>query len=158
MIGRKWKIAVLILAGFLSACSTGSDGEIDSLQEARRMWNEKGSDHYQINYRATCFCGFIEPVIIEVKEDTVSAVLHPDTKEEYMIEFSGEMRPVLEVLPGYFKTIDQLFDLAEDALDGAAIFEAEYDQDYGYPTTMYVDGNASTSDDEFTYTLSGLEI
>lgn len=158
MVGRKIKLGLLLAVGIMSACSTGSDGEIDTLQEARRLWNEKGPASYQVNYRATCFCGFIEPVIVEVRADTVSAVLHPDTKETYMIEFSGEMRPVIEVLPGYFKTVDQLFELAVDASDGAAVFDAEYNADYGYPTRIYIDGNASTSDDEITYTLSGLQI
>lgn len=148
----------MLIAILLSACSTGSDGEIDSLQEARRLWNEKGAENYQINYRATCFCGFIDPVLVEVRSDTVSAILHPDTKETYMIEYSGEMRPILEILPGYFKTVDEIFDLAEEASEGAAVFEIEYDQNYGYPTMMYVDGHAGTSDDEFTYTLSGLQI
>ena len=157
MVGRKTQFSLLLVAGLLSACSTGGNGDIETLQEARRVWNEKGAENYQMNYRATCFCGFIEPVVIEVRSDTVSAVLHPETMETYMIEFSGEMRPVMEVLPGYFKTVDQLFELAEDASREAAVFEAEYDPDLGYPTLIYVDGNASTSDDEYTYTLSALQ-
>lgn len=50
-------------------------------------------------------------------------------------------------------TVEDLFEVAQDAIETADHVDISYDPDLGYPTTVSVDQILEAVDDEFTWTI-----
>jgi len=80
---------------------------------------------------------------------------------KYIIVFDGNIKLINGSNPedtiGYesFYTINSLFDFIERKLkENPVVFQIEYDQDYGYPISMYFDISEMIADEEMGYNIS----
>ena len=66
-----------------------------------------------------------------------------------------------EIIPqdqfDYIETIDAMFRLIEERQDSAFLFEVEYSE-WGYPTSITLDGSEQIADDELWLEVSELQI
>jgi hypothetical protein len=122
------------------------DAERDRLEQARRQWRGEGLQDYQYTFRRSCFCapGSTEPMRITVRANAILSVER--------ISDGARQDPAL------FDTIEGLFALLEEAIDGeAAQFRAEYDGARGFPTSAYIDRDERIADEELGFTASDLQ-
>jgi hypothetical protein len=138
-------LALLALAG---CASTGP--EIDQararLERARSDWESQGIHGYRYDVRRDCFCGWVLPVRITAVGDEIREVRDLETDEL-----------VAEERFSQYYTIDDLFDLAERALDREADrFEFEYHPSLHFPTRITIDFRFNVADDEITVFASNL--
>lgn len=122
------------------------DEERDQLEQARAQWRSVGVTSYTYVYRRSCFCapGSTEPMSITVVGNAIQSVVR--------ISDGARQDPAL------FDTIDGLFELLKDALDGdPAQFRADYDPSRGYPTSAYIDRDSRIADEELGFTATDLQ-
>ena len=72
------------------------------------------------------------------------------------LEHGEEQTYVLDEIPDTFKTVDQLFEIIEDATSRAEMLEVSYDQEKGYPNTINIDYSSDIADEEVSFRLSDL--
>jgi hypothetical protein len=114
------------------------------LQRNRELWDGTRLPSHQYNLRRGCFCpppNFIE---VRVVNREVREIVDPDSGEP--IEMLDSSFPV---------TIDDLFDLLDDAIDWADFVDVEY-HEYGSPIRIEIDYNEKAVDDEVSFLLSDL--
>ena len=59
--------------------------------------------------------------------------------------------------PQRFGTVDDLFAMLQDAIDGGAVsITVEYERQLGYPTTAFIDYDALIADEEQGFAVSEL--
>jgi hypothetical protein len=138
---------LLVLGGAGCASVTGPlDEERDRLEQARAQWRSQGMTSYAYVYRRSCFCapGSTEPMTITVRNNAIQSVVRIS---------DGERQD-----PALFDTVDGLFELLGDALDGdPAQFRADYDAGRGYPTSAYIDRDSRIADEELGFTATDLQ-
>ncbi|MEZ5451491.1 MAG: DUF6174 domain-containing protein [Thiothrix sp.] len=119
------------------------------LDANRAKWEAQSIPDYSFTLERSCFCAedARSPINIEVVGGKISSATFKD---------SGE--PVPDEL-GYNKlTVDDLFDTIQQAIkDGAAQVDVTYDQQYGIPTSIYIDQNRQIADEEVSLTTSNFE-
>lgn len=62
-----------------------------------------------------------------------------------------------EMALGSAWTIEEAFDVLEHERGEAAEFKVEYDQQYGYPTEIFINPDAQVVDEEIIWTMSDLK-
>lgn len=137
---------LLALAG-CEAPTAPTDRE--QLDQARALWASQGGPSYSFEVSRACECLLAgRRVLVTVEGGIVSAATYLDSKE-----------PVETAFLSYFRTVPDLFDLIEDALDRkAASLEVSYDASYGYPTQIDIDYSATIADDELRLTAQDLAL
>ena len=142
------KKALLALLAFLTGCvifTSDSKGLQADLDESRALWDAAAISDYSIRSQRRCFfCGvtFI-PVRITVRGDTIDTVTDLDTDD-----------PVTEPAPGTFLTIDELFDVIQEAItQSASDINVRYDEVFGYPTDIDIDFSRSFRNDEALFEI-----
>lgn len=118
-------------------------------EENRRLWNEQALSEYSYVFSWSCFClpDYTAPVKIEVEQGEWSS-----------ISFVADGKPVIEDNWQRYNTIDELFEMIEDAFKQDAVaIHAEYDSELGYPTSVFIDYSELIADEErgFSVTLHG---
>jgi hypothetical protein len=129
---------VTVLAASASACSRSADE--GDLEAARARWESEGPQHYQFVSRQACFCAsdLNRPINITVQVNQIVSAKYVD-----------DQTPVADVVLRLQLTIDGAFDLIQDAIErDAALLAVSYDEALGYPTSISVDYNKRTADDE----------
>lgn len=144
-------LIVLLSVLLLSSCDSVIDGRKgDDFTEHRSLWEEQGIESYTFEFSKLCYCGgLFNPATIVVKADTIHAVLDPETGEPLRDPQTGEL--VLPNYPNSFQTIDELFDVIENARKKADKLDAEYNRELGYPMFIGIDYIKEAVDDEVTY-------
>ncbi len=136
-------LPLLLLAG----CAIfGEDDDIDlsEVAQQRRQWERLGIDAYEYDLTIFCFCPHIDPVRVQVRADTVFSAILVETGAP--VEESYRAR-----------TIDELFDIIEDAVaQEADQLDVEYDESFGHPTRIYVDYRITIIDEEMTFVAENL--
>ncbi len=123
------------------------------LDAARARWNAVGPPmDYNMELRTLCFCGY--PVL---GADYVALEVRGG------VPVGGETVREGTPLPSdqleFFRTIDDLFEAIQSAIDNrAASLEVEYDPVLGYPTSISIDQIALAVDDEVSYVVEGLAV
>jgi hypothetical protein len=121
------------------------DGDLRDLVAARARWNANGVTSYVVEARALCFCiqgG--ERIAVTVKNGVVTSATVIRTGQ-----------PVAPNLMSHYRTIEQLFDTIENAIQGDAYrIDATYHPHYGYPSHFFIDYDDATADEEFGYELA----
>jgi hypothetical protein len=145
--------ALLALLPLLSGCVIFSSPDQDrqgALDTHRAMWDAAGISDYSMRFQRLCFnCSveFLVPVRITVKDDTLDQVADIETGE-----------PVEETIEGAFLTIEQLFDLIQDAINQNAVqIDIAYDEDLGYPRDVSVDLSRSRFNDTAQFEIREFE-
>ncbi len=142
------KLTLVLIALILTACSLGSQSEI---QRNQQKWQNAGISHYRYNLFVGCFCVFNEnmPLVVEVKDGSLVSMKYQNGKE---VEESN--RDLFEK----YATIDRIFSELETNINGKADeFTVTYDPTYGFPTKVNVDFIKKAMDDELALTVSNFE-
>jgi len=134
-------LPLLLLAG---CAILGEDDDPSEVAQQRRQWERLGFDAYEYDLAIFCFCPHIDPVRVQVRADTVFSVTLVETGA-----------PVED--PFRARTIDELFDVIEDAVaQEANQLDVEYDEAFGYPSRIYVDYRINVIDEERTFVAENL--
>ncbi len=141
-----WKVRAALPALVLAlvvACAQPSRqliGVQNELATNRQQWEAVGLIDYRFTFERSCFCPpeFSPRVTITVKNRAVESVRDAE---------SGEVLPD----PPYSYTVDDLFDIIQEAIDEAAVeVRAEYNAELGYPVDVYIDTYATVIDEEYS--------
>ncbi len=135
-------LPLLLLAG--CAIFGEDDDDLSEVAQQRRQWERLGIDTYEYDLTIFCFCPHVDPVRVQVRADTVFSAILVETGA-----------PVEE--PFRARTIDELFDVIEDAVaQEADQLDVEYDEAFGYPSRIYVDYRINVIDEEVTFVAENL--
>ncbi len=139
----------LVLLPLLAGCVIFSSIEEDvqgELDVNRALWDAAAVHDYSMTFQRLClFCPteFLIPVRITVRGDTIHEVTDLDTGE-----------PVEEPAEGVFLTIDEVFDVIQDAVDqNAAEIDVRYNSTFGYPTDVAIDYSRSQFIDDTQFLI-----
>lgn len=143
--------AVVGAAALVSGCadSLSVQATAQASGDHRAAWEAAGLRDYRYEHRRSCECPpeTTQLVQIEVRDGTVQAVV-----------FAGTGEPVSSELVSAFPTVDELFDLIDDAIRrNADLLEVTYDGALGYPKTLRIDYRREVADDEMEIEASNLE-
>lgn len=115
------------------------------LDSAKSTWEAKGLTNYHFGIFKECRCRFRDPISIQVSNGEVMRMYD---------RYGGE---VYQNLTGYSLTIEEIFDLIKDGIDSNfSTVDVDYDEEYGFPTTVVLDASAMTADDEYTLRIEYL--
>jgi hypothetical protein len=118
----------------------------EQLLSHRQLWESQGITSYRFGYRRTCYCGDVKTLEIDVANGAVAAARYAD-----------DGAPVHAIYQTTLPTIDDLFDIIEEALDQRAdALRVTYHRTLGYPTEILLDYRFVVADDEFGYTVFNL--
>ncbi|MGQ0766443.1 MAG: DUF6174 domain-containing protein [Gemmatimonadota bacterium] len=118
------------------------DDQLRSLVRARARWNANGSTDYEYVLRQNCYCILGgQPVRVTVRQGQMTQAILISTGQ-----------PVPANLRAGFLTVDQLFDLLEDAINQRAHnIRVTYDDDLGFPVDFFIDYSEQIADEERGY-------
>ncbi|MFP6897218.1 MAG: DUF6174 domain-containing protein [Roseibacillus sp.] len=101
----------------------------------RQKWLSKGIQSYEFEFNWSCECSpdFTQSVVISVEHNSIVSIVARDTGN-----------PIERSKWDYWKTVDELFDWIQEAIDGGGVNlerpeSVTYDQELGYPATGYID-------------------
>ncbi|MTI89045.1 MAG: hypothetical protein FH748_13895 [Balneolaceae bacterium] len=129
---------------------------MEQLKVQKELWESANIKNYTYLVDKICFCGFPGEALVVVRNHTVSDFLDPETRESIMIEREGEEpQPLAEVIPNAYPTINDLFDITEDAIQEQADYlDIEYHESTYHPSQLIIDYWYNTVDDELTIITS----
>jgi hypothetical protein len=140
----------LVLLPLLAGCVIFSSIEEDvqgELDVNRALWDAAAVHDYSMTFQRLCFnCDieFLIPVRITVRGDTIHEVTDLDTGA-----------PVEQPAEGAFLTIDEVFDVIQNAIDqDAAEIDVRYNSTFGYPTDVIIDFSRSMFNDDTQFQIS----
>lgn len=140
MLGRTRFGFAALCCGLITACNSDSNDILAKLKENRSKWENKNIGTYQLSYRKSCFCldEAVQTRKVFVEDDEVVSQVIADTNE------------ALRTSDFEVFTINELFALI--ALEESTVesIEVEYDEEFGYPTVIRIDGNKQIADDEYS--------
>jgi hypothetical protein len=152
------KLLLLALTIVLSACTAiaNAGGPKSEAEQARDKWQAANISHYQVNVDVSCFCAFRDemPLIVEVKDGEVVSLKSATGKE---------LNPSNLQYYERYLTIDKLLNEIEkgfkaaDSENAADKVEVQYDETYGFPTTINIDFVEQAVDDELYITVSDFQ-
>ncbi len=139
----------LQLAVLAVACSDPVSGQQRELDLNRGLWNDESITEYTYTLQITCFCPpeITQPVVVRVSQDSILSVVSAANGE-----------PVAGALIGNFYTVNDLFDVVQDAIDGGAHqLSLTYDPDLHYPISIVIDYDEQAVDEELALTAGQLK-
>ncbi|MEZ5538209.1 MAG: DUF6174 domain-containing protein [Thiolinea sp.] len=98
----------------------------------------------------SCFCpqDFTRPINITESNGQITSAVYADTNEQ-----------VPDNVRDSLQTVDQRFEQLQNAYEnGAATINVQYDPQFGYPTSVFIDQSQMIADEEVSYTISDLGI
>ena len=119
---------------FAMLASASAADEQQALEEHRALWQQAGLDAYVYAYNKFCECHPETPpeTYVTVRGGEVVDVRHKPFGYEHYVQ--AEARNF-----EWYWTIDQLFDLAGNALDRGSVVRLEFDSELGFPTHVFID-------------------
>lgn len=152
MPGKRLILAGVMAVVSLISCTSEPDDELDGIQARlnlnRYKWLSGGIQDYQYTFQWSCYCfdDYVKPVIIFVRSGVVISVRYVD---------SGA--PVDSSNFDRYRTVVSLFDLLQEAIDNRAYYlSISYDPELGFPTSAYIDYEASVADEELGFRIESL--
>ena len=142
----------ILLPGLFVACATLSGcqlfgwGGFGINDNHRDEWASRSNGTYSMVMTRGCFCFPAGEFEVKVVDYKISSMINTRTGES-----------VDSTLFEYVHTIEQLFDLIDEARKGADKLEVEYARE-GYPKLVSVDWIELAADDEIYYGISDVTI
>jgi hypothetical protein len=137
-------LAALVVAG-LVACTPPARGPFEELAAARERWETSGTSSYQLDIDGGgCECTLAGRYRITVTEGHVSEVIRLDLEVEHSMNTEVGA------------TIDDLFDMIDEGLNGAEEVEVTYDSELGFPSAFRIVWNRQVDDGTFFATADVL--
>jgi len=117
--------------------------------QALARWEAAAIDDYEYSYQRVCDChpDQLADTIVTVTDGVVTAVRY--ARADYAQDI-----PVAENRLSWFRTIEDLFALVENATASDAEVRATFDAERGYPTRVYVDYVRDVVGDEVDLTIT----
>jgi len=142
---RRWLFGGLVVVVLLPAHGTAQE-----FARSRARWNASAIADYEYRYQRVCECHPDEPAdtIVTVREGQITAVRY--SRSDYASDV-----PVAPDRLSWFRTVDDLFTLIESARGRKALVRATFDENYGFPRTVYIDYIADLVGDEVQLTVTG---
>jgi hypothetical protein len=140
-------LSIVVLAGIAIGCSdaTSPASARAQLDANQAKWVSASQPEYAFTLQQSCFCAFVEPIRVIVRNDTVL------TATTISNNASIDAR--------YVQTIRGMFDFIDRAIaSNAAVLHVTYDAQLGYPTQIVYDGSLTIADDEVTYTVKDVAL
>jgi hypothetical protein len=115
----------------------------EDLSSARQRWERASISDYELRYRRVCDCHPEQTAdtIVTVRHGGVTAVRY--AREDYIEDI-----PVPAERLQWFRAVDDFFSLIETASAREALVRASFDQEYGYPATIFIDYDPDLVGDE----------
>ena len=130
----------------LLGCSNLFGPTRGEFEENLAIWEEAGIGTYRYMYQRLCFCVNTDAVTIEVRDGSITSVTLVETGE-----------PAEAVYLDTYLTIDEIFEEIQDAIErDAHELSVTYHETFGYPTSVDIDYNENTIDEEMSYRASNL--
>ncbi|UCD09321.1 MAG: hypothetical protein JSU79_01370 [Dehalococcoidales bacterium] len=149
----RFLLAVTVLLTLLAAISCASSVPRE-LTDKEKLWKDQELEDYDFTLERQCFCpeDWRGPVNIEVRDGTAVSVTY---QSDGSVVTEGKFDEV--------DTIDKLFTLLNNAYAGKGDFEQKadsvdvtYDEQMGFPATLYIDVSQLMADEEQGYTVTNL--
>lgn len=146
-------LAVIVLLTLLAVTSC-TNSVPRELTDNEKLWKDQELDNYDFTLERQCFCpeDWRGPVNIEVRNGNAVSVTY---QSDGSVVTEGKFDDV--------DTIDKLFILLNNAYAGKGDFEQKadsvdvtYDEQMGYPVTLYIDVSQQMADEEQGYTVTNL--
>ncbi|HEX6369596.1 MAG TPA: DUF6174 domain-containing protein [Longimicrobium sp.] len=145
----RWMMVPALLAA-LAGCELGDDDSFQSrkLTEARTRWESRNVTSYSYVLELQCFCApaaELRPVLVTVRNGAVASL-------QYYHENPAQRTPAPASIFGPYDTVDELFDIVDDAIDrDADVLQVGYDEEYGFPSALNVDYDAGGDDQKLFF-------
>ena len=138
---------LLVLLVSFSSCDTDDEVAISDFEIAKSKWKNLQFKDYTIQENTSCFCGGLLEWTTKVTNNEKDTVYFDDSKL-----YKGQTYQM--VLDGA-KTIDEAFDFIEQ-FDVTTVysFEVVYDEQFGFPKSIFIDDVENMADDEIAYLYS----
>lgn len=147
---RNYLLELAMLAGMAAACSDPVSGQQRELDSNRDLWRGENITEYTYTLQITCFCPpeITQPVVVRVSQDSILSVVG-----------AASGQPVEGSLIANFYTVDDLFEVVQDAIDREAHqLSVTYDADLHYPISIVIDYDERAVDEELALTASQLKL
>jgi len=136
---------LLFFALLLLTCNKDQPEPTTEFELNKNKWEALGVDSYSFTLQISCFCTEETTRLKAVKivNNQITSVNEtPYNSDKHW----GVM------------TISQLFDEIENAeRDKVFLLRVEYDQDKGFPNSVYIDREEMVADEEMGYTITNLK-
>jgi len=140
----------LLVLGFFSGCdsSPSKPNNVNTLQQTfdryRSLWIKADIHNYSFVMKRSCFCPMEENTQILVADDILIEAKYIPSNRLYNEEQLS-----------YQKTINQYFDLIQEAIDKNVYkLTVEYNETYGYPEEIFIDIDKQIADEEIGYSIT----
>ncbi len=142
-------IHLITLLTVLYGCAdpTGNPVPRTELEQNQERWAQQNISTYTYRFQRVCFCGLVDPVDVTVRSGVITTVVVADSQEELDPSMFAQ-----------FYTVDGLFQVVQDALDGDAhSVVVAYHSEFGYPVDVAIDYIEMAIDDELQLLSSDLQ-
>lgn len=134
-------ISFFLLVFLISSCKNESINFPEMLTHAQ--WQAFNIDNYEFEQRVVCFCAPPAGRFHKITVESGAIVEIIDLAEERSLPSENF---------SFFKTISHLLEFVESINpDSVAIFNIEYDSNFGFPSSIYVDYDHRIADEEIGY-------
>ena len=138
----------------VAACSAAS-AEV-ALVANKALWDREGPDSYSFQVQISCFCmvSVTSPIEIVVLDSRVSEIGYAksDGGDYRIVPDEVKAHPFVGSVPEIFEGLSKLL------REHPASISVEWDERYGFPTSVSVDMVRGVIDDEFQVRLFDFEV
>ena len=135
----------LLLMGCGESLGPLADVSGDRIRRQRAIWEAQQIDDYVFETRRLCFCGFVGWLEVTVQGDVVQSISPVEDPE------------IPEWVASEYPTVNELFDLLDDAVDrDAAEIEVTWHETLGYPESFWIDYSRNVADEELGHDIRAL--
>ena len=141
-------IFLLFLVGFLSACNSA---ERQAYEKNLAVWQSQAIQHYRFELKVGCNCPWyaMMPLKVEVQNGGIVSMVASN---------GGDITPYQDTFRAH-GTIASQFDSVDSAISrGVYQLAVQYDDKYGFPSSVVVNPSKMIMDDETGYYVTNFEI
>lgn len=135
-----------LILPFVAGCSGIFDPDYNDerdLERARDRWYASRAYEYEVTVDRRCECLYTGPIRMLVRGGIPIGAVD---------RYSGV--PVPSNVLRYYPSVEELFDLIDEALYGTAVdVDASYDHSYGFPRVTSIDYDRFYTDDDMHFEL-----
>lgn len=146
--------AMCLSLALLSSCAGSDDTLREQLAAAGAGWQSHGIESYDVHQGWLCECLPPFEWLVHVRHGQVESVSLVDTMDLASPDADTLVALALERA----STVEEAFALVEEWIGEAALVEVSYDESLGYPSTVFIDPDSRTVDEEIRRSMQDLRI
>ena len=144
-------VTLALILPILAGCEgifDPSGNDEHNLERARDRWYATRVYEYEVTVDRRCECIYTGPIRMLVRNGVPVAAVD---------RHSGA--PVPSSVLRYYPSVEELFDLIDDALFGTSVdVDVSYDHSYGFPRVTYIDYDRFYTDDDLHFEVRELRV